>query len=146
MNHTNLYLGNNEWFDSGHAYCSETGENAAFKKWVGALVYGQKQVGHILRLKSISNIAAPINTNTTTTSNKLNETPKYSGKVIAAALNVRSYAGTEYANIKSHPYLKKDDIVEICDTIKDKNNKDWHFIRINKTIFGFVSATYIQKI
>lgn len=140
MNHTNLYLGNNEWFDSGHAYCSEQGENAAFKKWVGNLVYGQKQVGHILRLKSATNT-----TNTTNTTT-INKTPKYQGKVIPTALNVRSYAGAEYPNIKSYPYLKQNEIIEICDIVKDKNKKDWYYIRINKTIFGFVNSDYIEKI
>ena len=146
MNHTNLYLGNNEWFDCGHAYCSGPGENAVFKKWVGGLFYGQQQVGHILRLKNNSTNINTDNTSTNNTANTINKTPRYQGKVTPTALNVRSYAGIEYPNIKSYPYLKQNEIVEICDTIKDKNKKDWYYIRINKTIFGFVNSDYIEKI
>lgn len=54
MNHTNMYLGDNEWFDTGHAYCNGPGENAVFKKWVGNTVYGTQKVGSVLRPKKIT--------------------------------------------------------------------------------------------
>lgn len=52
MNHTNVYLGNNRSFDSGHAYCAKSGEGAPFKKWCGGLSHGSQKVGCILRAKN----------------------------------------------------------------------------------------------
>lgn len=51
MTHTNAYLGNNKSYDSGHAYCSGSGEGAIYNKWVGSLAHPNKKVGYILRLK-----------------------------------------------------------------------------------------------
>ncbi len=52
MAHTNCYYGNNKSFDSGHAFCSGSGEGARSKKWLGSLRYGSSKVSYILRLKS----------------------------------------------------------------------------------------------
>lgn len=49
--HTNCYYGGSNSFDSGHAYCSGTGEGAKFKKWIGTVTYKTKKVNWILRLK-----------------------------------------------------------------------------------------------
>lgn len=54
MNHTNAYYGGNQSFDSGHAFCSGSGEMAVFKKWIGNLTYKTKKVGTLLRLKDRS--------------------------------------------------------------------------------------------
>ena len=51
INHTNLYLGSNRWFDTGHAYCEASGENALFQSWIGNTVYGAYTVGCVLRPK-----------------------------------------------------------------------------------------------
>ena len=51
MNHTNCYYGGSKSFDSGHAYCSGSGEEARFKKWIGSLAHKTKKVNWILRLK-----------------------------------------------------------------------------------------------
>lgn len=51
MCHTNAYLGGNKSFDSGHAYCSGSGEGAIYNKWVGSLAHPNAKVGYILRLK-----------------------------------------------------------------------------------------------
>lgn len=75
--------------------------------------------------------------------NKLSETPKWVGRVTADVLNVRSYAGTEYPNIKSYPYLYKGNLIDVCDEAKAADGKKWYFIRIAGKIFGFVSSAYI---
>ena len=49
--HTNMYLGDGEWYDTGHAYCQGSGEGAKFLKWIGGLVYGGRKVYTIIRLK-----------------------------------------------------------------------------------------------
>ena len=56
MSHTNAYLGDignkrNRSFDSGHAYCSGSGEGAKFRKWIGALSCRNYKVGYIIRIK-----------------------------------------------------------------------------------------------
>ena len=80
-----------------------------------------------------------------TTSGGLNKTPKWVGKVTASALNVRSWAGTEYPNIKSYPILKKNNLIDVCDSVKARDGKKWYYIRIAGNIYGFVSAAYIKK-
>ena len=81
----------------------------------------------------------------TDTAVKLNKTPKYVGKVTATELNVRSWAGKENPTIKKWPLLKKDNLVDVCDTIKAADGSNWHYIRIAGKYYGFVSATYIKK-
>ena len=81
----------------------------------------------------------------TETAVKLNKTPKYVGKVTATELNVRSWAGKENPTIKKWPLLKKDNLVDVCDTIKAADESNWHYIRIAGKYYGFVSATHIKK-
>ena len=81
----------------------------------------------------------------TETAVKLNKTPKYVGKVTATELNVRSWAGKQNPTIKKWPLLKKDNLVDVCDTIKAADGSNWHYIRIVGKYYGFVSATYIKK-
>ena len=51
MVHTNIYLGGTNFFDSGHAFCSGSGEGAKFKKWIGVNPFASHLVGQVLRLK-----------------------------------------------------------------------------------------------
>ena len=76
----------------------------------------------------------------------LYKTPKWVGKVTANTLNVRTWAGTENAQLKSYPTLAKGNLVDVCDTIKAKDKSDWYYIRIAGKYFGFVSAKYIKKV
>lgn len=76
----------------------------------------------------------------------LSKTPKWVGKVTANTLNVRTWAGTEYAQLKSYPTLAKGNLVDVCDTIKAKNGASWYYIRIAGKYFGFVSTKYICKV
>lgn len=79
------------------------------------------------------------------TSGGINKSPKWVGKVTASSLNVRSWAGTEHANIKSYPLLYKGNLVDVCDTVKAKDGESWYYVRIAGKIYGFVSAEYIAK-
>lgn len=83
-----------------------------------------------------------ISTNTSAT---LSKTPKWVGKVTATELNVRTWAGTENAKLKSYPVLKKGNLVDVCDSVKDSKGAEWYYIRIAGKYFGFVSAKYIKK-
>lgn len=57
MTHTNVYLGQkdgkSQWFDSGHATCTASGELAPFRAagWIIKKSYDNYKVGYILRLK-----------------------------------------------------------------------------------------------
>lgn len=51
MSHTNAYYKDNKSFDSGHAFCTGSGEGAKFKKWIGSLRYSTYKIAYILRLK-----------------------------------------------------------------------------------------------
>lgn len=74
------------------------------------------------------------------------KTPKWVGKVTAAELNVRTWAGSENSKLKSYPTLKKGNLVDVCDTVKDSKGADWYYIRIAGKYFGFVSGKYIEKV
>lgn len=70
----------------------------------------------------------------------------FKGKCIGDKVNVRIWAGTEYAVILSRPQLNKGDVVEVLDyTQKDVLGEDWYYVRINGTYHGFVKAEFIQK-
>lgn len=70
--------------------------------------------------------------------------PQWTGTVTASALNVRSWAGTKYPNIKSRPYVYNGEQVEICDTVNAEDGTPWYFIKI-AGVYGFASSKYIRK-
>lgn len=82
---------------------------------------------------------------TTSGTTSLSRTPKWVGIVTASSLNVRKWAGTEYANIKSWPTLAKGNLVDVCDKIYDSKNEIWYYVRIDGRIYGFVHSDYIRK-
>ena len=71
--------------------------------------------------------------------------PKWVGEVTAQSLNVRTWAGTDFKNIKSYPTLAKTNLVDVCDTVKAADGSVWYYIRIAGKYYGFVSAKYIKK-
>lgn len=90
-------------------------------------------------------VTTGVKASTLSTPTILSKTPKWVGKVTANTLNVRTWAGTEYAQLKSYPTLAKGNLVDVCDIIKAKDKADWYYIRIAGKYFGFVSAKYIKK-
>lgn len=52
MSHTDAYLGWGKSFDTGHAYCTGSGEGAKFHKWIGATPCKSQKISYVLRLKS----------------------------------------------------------------------------------------------
>ena len=85
---------------------------------------------------------------TTTISKKQDKTQRlYTGQVTASSLNVRTWAGAEYPNIKKYPTLNKGNKVDVMNfTQKAKDGSSWYYIRIAGKYFGFVSAKYIKKV
>jgi hypothetical protein len=51
IQHTNTYLGDGKWLDSGHAYANGQGDGAGWQTWIGGTYYGAQRVGSIIRLK-----------------------------------------------------------------------------------------------
>lgn len=85
---------------------------------------------------------------TTTISKKQDKTQRlYTGQVTAFSLNVRTWAGAEYPNIKKYPTLNKGNKVDVMNfTQKAKDGTSWYYIRIAGKYFGFVSEKYIKKV
>lgn len=79
--------------------------------------------------------------------NKQDKTQRlFVGKVTASALNVRTWAGTEFPQIKSYPTLARGNLVDVMNyTQKATDGSDWYYIRIAGKYHGFVSAKYIQR-
>lgn len=78
-------------------------------------------------------------TTTSTSTSSLNKTCKFKGIVSASELNVRKWAGTNYAVLRK---LAKGKTVEVCDTVKDNAGDDWYYIKESGK-YGFVSSDYI---
>lgn len=72
----------------------------------------------------------------------LNRTCMFKGTVTASSLNVRDWAGT--TNTKVLREIAKGTVVEVCDTIQDKDGDDWYYIKESGK-YGFVSSDYIAK-
>lgn len=72
---------------------------------------------------------------------------KFVGEVTASSLNVRTWAGVEYPQLKSIPTIYRGGRVYVCDTVRAKDGTDWYYILIpNGNIYGFVASSYIKKI
>lgn len=79
--------------------------------------------------------------------NKQDKTQRlFVGKVTASVLNVRTWAGAEYPQIKSYPTLNRGNLVDVMNYTQTANDgSDWYYIRIAGKYYGFVSAEYIQR-
>lgn len=95
-----------------------------------------------LAVDGVKNTAATVITNKQDKKQRL-----FTGQVTASSLNVRTWGGAEYPNIKKYPTLNKGDKVDVMNfTQKAKDGTSWYYIRIAGKYFGFVSAKYIGKV
>ena len=111
----NIYYGNKKSFDSGHAYCTGSGEGAVFKKWIGNLASGNAKVAYILRLKSRTHYR--VQTGAFTTKTELNKHTKlltskkikYELKTVGAntVVQVGYFSGKENAQRWAADFTKK---------------------------------------
>lgn len=79
-------------------------------------------------------------------SKTLSNVPKRKAKVAKDNLDARTWGGDGYDRLISRPTLKKGEIVEVCDYIKDETGKKWFYIRIDGKVYGFAEAKYIAKV
>ena len=95
--HTNVYLGGNKWFDSGHASCTTSGELAPYKAsgWIRTKNYDNYKVGYVLRIK---------------------ETVKYVYRVRLGIYSVEANAINKQNYMKSIKY----------DTFREQKTDGWH--------------------
>lgn len=80
--------------------------------------------------------------------NDINRSVAWYGVVNTAGLCVRTWAGTENAQLKSYPTISQGTKVGVCDTVKDKDGDPWYYVKISGDKgdkYGFVSAAYITK-
>lgn len=94
-----------------------------------------------LKIDGVKNTVATI-------SKKQDKTQRlFTGEVVASSLNVRTWAGTEYPNIKKYPTLSRGNKVDVMNfTQKAKDGSSWYYIRIDGKYFGFVSAKYVNRV
>ena len=90
-------------------------------------------------------ITSPENVSEPAKTGALCMTPQWVGVVTADTLNVRTWAGEEYPNIKSWPKLAEGNMVEVCDSIKAADGSTWYYIRIDGRIYGFSHSDYIKE-
>lgn len=79
--------------------------------------------------------------------NKQDKTQRlFVGKVTASSLNVRTWAGAEFPQIKSYPTLGNGNLVDVMNyTQTADDGSKWYYIQIAGKYHGFVSAEYIQR-
>ena len=79
--------------------------------------------------------------------NKQDKTQRlFVGKVTASSLNVRTWAGAEFPQIKSYPTLGNGNLVDVMNyTQTADDGSKWYYIQIAGKYHGFVSAKYIQR-
>lgn len=108
--------------------------NGRYIRGYGVPDYGAKAVS-----KTPENVSKPEK------NGALCMTPQWVGVVTADTLNVRTWAGEEYNNIKSWPKLAEGNMVDVCDSIKAADGSTWYYIRIDGRIYGFSHSDYIKE-
>lgn len=73
-----------------------------------------------------------------------NKVPLGKGKITAAYLNVRKWAGKEYPLCSFSP-LARNELVDICDAMTATDGNNWYYICFNGK-YGFVNSNYICKL
>ena len=122
--------------------------NGRYIRGYGVPDYGAKVVS-----KTPENVTKPPQNVTTSPENvskpekngALCMTPQWVGVVTADTLNVRTWAGEEYNNIKSWPKLAEGNMVDVCDSIKAADGSTWYYIRIDGRIYGFSHSDHIKE-
>lgn len=88
------------------------------------------------------------NTSSVNKQTKIKEKPLYTMVCKYDSVAVRTYAGTNYRQLKSVPWLGVGNQVDYCDTVKATNGMDWYFVRIayaGSHVFGFVRSDMLRR-
>ena len=131
LSHTNAYIGDGKSFDSGHAYCKESGEGAKFIKWIGTTPYKGYKIAKILRLKDTG---------------EPSKKPKWVGKIKhTAAVPVKVKPGAKEVDLAAYPRLNPGNLIDVCDEGASSAGNKWYFVSIAGKYFGWVYAKRIVK-
>ena len=81
------------------------------------------------------------------TSDPVNASRLFVGKIKKDGVDVRTWAGREYGNIKSWPKLNAGNLVDVLDyTQTAADGEKWYFVRIANKYHGFVLTKYIERV
>ena len=111
MAHTNVYLGNDLTYDTGHANTAGSGEGAIYKRWICPTPYMTRKVAQILRCYSQWRVQCGVYTvkkNATAQAAKL----KKAGYDALIIKDGKSYI------VQAGLFDYKDNAVSLCDRIK----------------------------
>lgn len=135
--HVEYYMGNGELLGHGSGI-GPVRKRAAEYKHPYPLLEVRRYVGKI--------VETPAGSQTPAGSDPGDKKRLFVGRCTAEAVNVRTWAGTEYETIKSWPKLGKGNLVDVIDyTQKDKNGENWYYVRIANQFYGFVKAEFIAR-
>lgn len=142
VHHVAMYCGNGKEVEAsinerGGATGGAPGDQTGKEFWIRS--YRNYPWNYVLRYNSKDTPADDHGSGT------LNKEPQWVGKATASSLNVRTWAGTEFGNIKSYPLLSRGNLVDVCDTVKSADGMPWYYVRIAGKYYGFVCGFYIQK-
>lgn len=139
ISHTNVYIGNNKMFDSGHAYCKQkSGEGAPFIKWIGG-PSKSSQIAYVLRLKDTD--SNPTGGKTSPVGKR-----KFVGKIKhTEAVNVRTGPGTNYPLLAEYPKLNPGNLVDVYSEATSNKGNKWYQVGIAGKYYGWVFAKRIMK-
>lgn len=98
----------------------------------------------ISKLDSV--IAAQNKKTSSTTSKAPSKVRKFVGKVNRNNSPVRKNPGNNYAQLISYPKLNKDNLIDVCDTVKGSDGKNWYYIRIANKYYGYIYSGYVTRV
>lgn len=80
------------------------------------------------------------------TADPVNAARLFVGKITKDGVDVRTWAGREYGNIKSWPKLNAGNLVDVLDYTQTATDEEkWYFVRIADKYHGFVLEKYIKR-
>lgn len=142
VHHTAMYIGNGQVAqasinEKGTATGGKPGDQTGREIWIRS--YYNYPWDCVLRY--------PENSKPKKTANVpfgINKKERCTGTVTADVLNVRTWAGTSFANIKAWPQLSYGNRVGICSKFHDAHRHIWYYVKIAKKYYGFVDSDYIE--
>lgn len=97
-------------------------------------------------ISKLDSVIAAQNKNTSTVSKAPSKVRKFVGKVNRNNSPVRKNPGNNYAQLISYPKLNKDNLIDVCDTVKGSDGKNWYYIRIANKYYGYIYSRYVTRV
>lgn len=97
-------------------------------------------------ISKLNSVIAAQNKNTSTVSKAPSKVRKFVGKVNRNNSPVRKNPGNNYVQLISYPKLNKDNLIDVCDTVKGSDGKNWYYIRIANKYYGYIYSRYVTRV